>query len=624
MPDLVDWLHRQGAITDLDLHFTRFITARADGPGPELALGVCLASHWTGNGNVCVGLRTLAGQPLFADRLEREPPLAPPLDAWRRALRRSAVVGRPGDFQPLILDRRDRLYLYRYWDHERRLAADLLSRARIVDDPADDARLGAELERLFGASDERHVDWQRAAAAVALTRRLCVISGGPGTGKTHTVVRILALLLGSAPANPLRIALAAPTGKAAARVQDSIRRSKATLDLPPPLAAMIPDRAQTLHRLLGPLPDGVGFRHDRDRPLPLDVLIVDEASMIDLALMARLVEALPSAARLILLGDKDQLASVEAGAVLGDICGRVPGPGPAFRQRLQRLAGASLPAGRRSRSPLADCVVQLRHSRRFGSRSGIGRLARAVNRGDAGQALRILVDPATTDVGWQRLAGVSVNERLTLRLADGYGEYLRLLQEGAGADRISTAFDRFRVLCALRRGPFGVAELNRLIERELRRRRLIPPAQTAPWYPGRPVLVTRNDYRLGLYNGDIGLTLPDAEGRLRVRFAAPDGDQRMLAPGRLPAHETVYAMTVHKSQGSEFDRVLLILPPADSRALGRELLYTGITRARRRVELWASEAALRTAIGRRTERASGLEEALWRGPATPTGGGDLT
>lgn len=613
MLHILQSLHAAGRITDLDYHFTRFLSEKGGEHTPEVLLATCLVSHWTGNGNVCVHLPALAEQALFEGEDEVEPLPAPALKIWTAALRRSPLVGRPGDFRPLILDRRQRLYLYRYWDYEQRLAAQLLARAEVLDSDIDPQRLTADLARHFGPPGDA-VDWQKVAAATAVLRRLCVISGGPGTGKTSTVLRVLALLLGQAGERPPVIALAAPTGKAAARMQEAIRATVQQLDLPPELRAALPERAQTIHRLLGVLPDGVNFQHHRENPLLLDVLIVDEASMVDLALMTRLIEALPLNARLILLGDKDQLASVEAGSVLGDICGRVPGFSAEFRERLVALTGEALPSDRPGRSPLSDCVLQLRHSYRFGSDSGIGRLARAINAGKSAAALRLLRGKTFPEVRWRGLSGRNVSEQLALRLAEGFAPYLRLLHEGGPVPEILAAFERFRVLCALRNGPFGVSGLNRAIERELERRRLIPARLRrgdGPWYPGRPVLITRNDYNLQLYNGDIGLTLADATGRLRVVFPGPNATLRWLLPGRLPDHETVYAMTVHKSQGSEFDKVLIILPPEDNRVLGRELLYTAITRARHDVELWATPLSFEAAVARRMQRASGLGDHLW-------------
>ena len=603
-------LNQQGLISDLDYQFTRWLSWEAAQTSPELELGACLASYWTGNGNVCINLPIMAGRSLFA---EQAPGLVTPAyPLWRDALRQSGVVGWPGDQQPLILDGRGRLYLYRYWLYEQRLRANLLARAEAVETPADEARLRANLHEAFGAPDPAVCNWQKIAAATAALRRLCVISGGPGTGKTTTVVKILALLLAQYPDKPLRIRLAAPTGKAAARLQEAIREAKQRLHYEPWLAQAIPEDASTLHRLLGSVPDSVYFRHNEQNPLALDVLVVDEASMVDLALMAKLTDALPPKARLILLGDKDQLASVEAGAVLGDICGDNPGFSPEFRRRLASLTGEPLPIanapGSRPVSPMRDCIVLLKHSYRFGADSGIGELARAVNRGAGSVARRLLGSQRFSDLAWWTV-NKTFSERLGKALAEGYADYLAALRARAEPAVLFDAFNRFRVLSALRHGLYGVEELNSLIERLLHEQRLLRVRQ--PWYPGRPIMITRNDYDLRLYNGDIGLTLVDADAQLRVYFQTADGLLRRFPVSRLPSHETVYAMTVHKSQGSEFDQILLLLPPEGNPLLSRELLYTGITRARQRVSIWGNEAVLRAAAERRSQRSSGLAEALW-------------
>ncbi len=603
---------RQGLLGDLDLHFARLM-GRLDKEGsPELLLGAALASAWTASGHVCVDLRELAGRSVLdspGPDSAQEALIAPSLDRWLAALRTSPVVGRPGDYRPLVLDKHGRLYLYRYWDYERQLATDLLARAG-QPVAVDEARLAADLEALFPHRDDA-TDWQKLAAAAAALKGLCVISGGPGTGKTTTVIRILALLLGQSQ-SPTRIALAAPTGKAAGRMQEAIRKAKQTLNLPPDLAAAIPEQAATVHRLLGVKEDGVYFRHDRDNPLPVDLLVVDEASMVDLALLAKLLWALPPSARLLLLGDRDQLASVEAGAVLGDICGGGADFTEPFRERLARLTGETLDPGPAQASTLADCVVLLKRSYRFGADSGIGQLARAVNGGDAAAALELLKAGRHGDLAWRSPASPrELEDWLAEAAVTGFKPYLDQLRAGAEPRAVFAAFDRFRVLAALRRGPVGVMELNRAIEGALQGRRLIN-ART-PWYRGRPVMITRNDYNLRLYNGDVGICLPDPQDpeRLRVCFQAVDGEPRWFPPSRLPAHETVYAMTIHKSQGSEFERVLMVLPFEPSRILTRELVYTGLTRARAAVELWCPAGILKAAAGRRLHRASGLAERLW-------------
>ncbi len=602
-------LRDAGHLTDLDVHLADLLARLSGGEVPELSLAAALVSHRTGEGHVCADLTAAAGRPLVDAAADA--PVAPDLASWTAALRATPVVGTAEDDTPLVLDAAGRLYLRRYWAYERTLADDLAARAVAQPADVDEARLRAAaatvLPRAPGAAG---TDWQRVAAVTAVLRRLCVISGGPGTGKTSTVVRLLGLLAAAARA-PSRVVLAAPTGKAAARLQAAVRAGRAALPLPDDLQSAIPDQASTVHRLLGARLDSPAVSHDARNPLAADLVVVDEASMVDLALMAKLVRALRPEARLVLLGDKDQLASVEAGAVLGDVCGPAPGFSPEFAARVARVTGESLPpdAGGGA-SALRDAVVLLRDSRRFPASSGIARLAGAVNRGDAEGALAVLA-AGHDDVGWRPLGTGGWRNAFVATAVEGFAPYLERVRAGAAAEAVFAAFAGFRVLCAHRQGAAGVERVNRLLEDALATHRLIRPR--GPWYPGRPVMVTRNDYALRIFNGDVGIVHPDpdAPGGVQVVFEGPDGSPRPVAPARLPSHETVFAMTVHKSQGSEFDRVLLLLPPEPSRVVTRELLYTAITRARTRVDVWASEAALRAAVARRIERSSGLRDALW-------------
>jgi exodeoxyribonuclease V alpha subunit len=595
-----------GHLTDLDVHLADLLARLARDDAPALLWAAALVSHRTGEGHVCVDLATAAGRPLMDGVADA--PVAPALAPWLGALRAAPVVGGPADDTPLVLDDANRLYLRRYWTYERDLAADLLARAA-APVAVDDGRLRAAVRQLMPADPGAAVpDWQRVAAVTAVLRRLCVISGGPGTGKTSSVVRFLALLAAQSVDPPLLVELAAPTGKAAARLEEAVRAGRATL--PPVLRAAIPEQASTVHRLLRMRPNSTRAGFDRSRCLPADVVVVDEASMVDLALMAKLVRALRPEARLVLLGDKDQLASVEAGAVLGDVCGTAPGCSPAFAARLSGIVGETVPAGEiSSGSVLRDAVVLLRASRRFAADSGIGRLAAAVNRGDADAALAVLA-AALPDVGW-RPPDAQAGRALLAAATDGFAAYLERLRGGAPAADVFDGFATFRILCAHRAGPGGAAGLNRLVEQALATQGLIRP--TGRWYAGRPVMVTRNDPALRLSNGDVGIVVPDTDdpGRLTVAFAAADGGVRHVSPPRLPEHETVYATTVHKSQGSEFDRVLLVLPQEPSRVVTRELLYTAITRARARVEIWGSAAVIRAGVTTRIERSSGLRDALW-------------
>ncbi|MBI0325828.1 AAA family ATPase [Burkholderia plantarii] len=718
-------------------------------------------SRATAAGHVCISLGALAAR------------YAVTLDQVRAELAASGVTGfgrAPlGADRPLVVDAQGRLYLARYFDYETRLADALVMHARAARPGSGavsgssgalvPARLRESLGRYFAPPREGEIDWQRVAAVVALGGRVTIVSGGPGTGKTTTVVGLIACLIEMQPA--LRIALAAPTGKAAQRMQEALHARAS--GLPAELAAQLPRTSYTLHRLLGWLPGG-RFRHHRDNPLPYDLVVVDEASMIDVALAAHLLDALAPGARLVLLGDKDQLAAVEAGAVFAELsarptfssagCERIAealgvapaafvaalpdearGPArlapalpdapavsaadadadrrparresapavargrrgarsaahdaagvpaqrslfdfddaaasddalasgtahditaePASRAGEDGFAGAPLDAwiepdelawldawrmdevevarfdaGRPGMEavpeagleparhadavafgePLADCVVWLERNYRFGLDSPIGRLSLATRRGDTQAALDALSTRADAaarfvDDSGDALAAVTVE-----RLADGFAAYGEALRDAlaSGAPDPLPLFDvlnRFRVLCATRTGARGADEINLRVAAQVRRAVGVPLAVGAHWFAGRPVMVTRNDYALGLFNGDIGIALPDAKGALRVWFRGADGLARAVSPAALPPHDTAFALTVHKSQGSEFDEAALVLPAAFGRVLSRELVYTAITRARSRVQVIGPRAVLAQAIATRTQRDSGL------------------
>jgi exodeoxyribonuclease V alpha subunit len=525
-------------------------------------------------------------------------------------LLRSAVVGRPGEFRPLILDAAGRLYLQRYWQYEKELADAIREKASAAGDICEDT-LNKGIDRLFPPLASGKTDWQALAAIAAVRKKFAIISGGPGTGKTSTVVKIIALLIEQKPEQRLRIALAAPTGKAAARLHQSISLMKGGLACSEATREQMPVAVSTMHRLLGSIKASVRFRHNRENRLPFDVVIIDEASMVDLPLMAKLVTALEEGARLILLGDKDQLASVEAGSVLGDLCGGGRGEvfSAAFRQSVKKLCGAELQSNAAEAHPpvLADTLVVLKKNYRFQDGSSIGRLATAINAGDGEQALALFTT-GKADLRWGDIPPAAMLKKaLAGEVVAGYRHYLAAETPAEALAR----FDAFRVLCALREGAYGVVAVNRLIEEILAENRLIDVQSR--WYKGRPLIMTTNDYNMKLYNGDVGIVFPDpgGSGVLRVCFPAPDGGVRAVSPLRLPDHETVYAMTVHKSQGSEFERLLLLLPDHDSELLSRELLYTGITRAKHDVAVWGKREIFAAAVARRIQRTSGLSDALW-------------
>ncbi|WP_318512551.1 exodeoxyribonuclease V subunit alpha [Photobacterium leiognathi] len=460
------------------------------------------------------------------------------------------------------------------------------------------------------------LNWQKVAAAVALTRQFAVISGGPGTGKTTTVAKLLAALVMQAGDEHIpNIMLVAPTGKAAARLTESISSAVKSLPIEKSVKERIPTQSSTIHRLLGAIPGRVEFRHHKENPLHLDVLVVDEASMVDLPMMARLLDAMPAGAKLILLGDRDQLASVEAGAVLGDICSFAnQGYSGSQGQVLSQLTGYDLHSTSLDLSLVADCLCMLQKSYRFHSQSGIGQLAKAINSGR----------PALVDKVWQQgfkdihhyALSTESYQSMINQVTTFYFDYLDAIAEQREPKVVLDAFANVRLLCALREGDFGVAGLNYRIEKELTHRGKINPGDDT-WYQGRPIMITRNDHAVGLYNGDIGITMlePETEAvdgvrRLKVYFEMPDGTIRGFLPSRISEHEVVFAMTIHKSQGSEFADTVMVLPHDFTPILTRELIYTGITRAKARLYLYAQPDVIRRSVQVRTERASGLSELL--------------
>ncbi len=636
-----------GALTPLSCHFARFI-ARQSGQAEDslLVLTAALLSQSNQQGDVCLDLGRRAGMPLF----EHAPvpagtysaiaeTAAPALAQWQVALLQSHCVGNPGEVAPLILDG-PRLYLQRYWSDEQIVYHAINARLQLVED-IDLARLQQGLARLYpqratpGRPDihpqldlltpaAAEPDWQCVASALAVTRRFAVISGGPGTGKTTTVVKVLVLLLEQNPT--LRLRLAAPTGKAAARMVESIRAARGRLILAPDIAGLLPDEASTLHRLLGYQGSSArgGFRHNRLNPLQVDCLVIDEASMIDLTLMKALLDATPVDTRIILLGDRDQLASVDAGNVLGDITGhgRELTYRPAMAALLARLSGIEqncLP--QEAGGPaVADAIALLRTSHRFSADSAIGRLAALVNKGDDAAALELLLKGR--EVRTDNAGEVDSEVVLLHPTASEWNPLNRAVLDWAvlrysvyllceSVEEALQSFEATRILCASHEGPCGDTEINRLLAERLRARGLLEPGED---FHGKPVMITVNDYELGLFNGDIGLLWRDDDGVLQACFAQLDGQVRRLSARSLPEHVTAWALTVHKSQGSEFDQVMLVLPAdINSPLLLRELLYTGITRARSRLLIHSAAEVFAVACRTPVHRSSGLAGLLgWR------------
>jgi exodeoxyribonuclease V alpha subunit len=713
---LLDWTE-QGSLRRLDSAMAHFVHQHDAKASPALLVASALLAHMEGRGHVCLPLRDLVMQPqsvlLWPDNMQASlnalwAELPKGLSAWLKALTRSPVVrcawvGEPSEGaasaqggasddggQPLVLGGtpdQPLLYLRRYWVYEQQVAQAMAERTKALPE-VDTAAARYWLDRLFPVSTRGRPaapptdapdalalshDWQKMACALALRSGLTVITGGPGTGKTYTAARLLALLLATS-ANPsqLRVALAAPTGKAAARLRQAIDQSLASLQIGLGQSIdlkSLTDRlgkASTVHALLGLQAGSRQFKHNAQRPLDLDVLVVDETSMVHLEMMAALMQAMPAHAKLVLLGDKDQLASVEVGSVLGDLCAHAQDNlyNPSTCDYLQATCGEVLQPSPRPGSPLDQQTVMLRHSHRFGS--DIGALAKAVNRGIASttapqdlfeppstlgayallargtqQAHAALADtatgaphPARADVGKVYAVPAPVKPEAVVRLAlQGrphapacFADYLRIMQAGPEAVvsgdagdaqnaaaaahnqwvvRVLQAFERFRILCAVHDGDWGDRQLNLQVQRALAEQGLLKPE--GEWFAGRPVMVTRNDKSLGVFNGDVGVVLPGlASKALRVWFL--EGTElRSVSVSRLAHVETAFAMTIHKSQGSEFAHAVVVLPDTGGDLLTRELVYTGITRAKEHLTLVEPRAGLLAeAMARQVQRASGL------------------
>ncbi len=636
-------------LRQLDAKVAEFLLEQFPHITAEQALLGALVSAQQAAGHLCLDMADQGVyERLFTVEVQQgKPELKAPqllpkkVSQWRALVLDSPLVH--GADSPLVLEGQ-RLYMRRHWEQER-LVATIITQ-RLNEPPISVPTLAPLLNALFG-EPTADTDWQRAACALAAQRRFAIITGGPGTGKTTTVLKLLVLLqqLALQQGAPLRIRLAAPTGKAAARLTESIREEIATLNVAE-VREHLPTEVATIHRLLGSRPHSRHFRHNAGHPLPADLVVVDEASMVDMELMAALLQALAPQARLVLLGDKDQLASVEAGAIMGELCGEVSAKeaNNYHQTTLNALQDAGVNglegvAPNPNASALAQHIVMLRKSYRFDASSGIGELARAVNNNDALYAKQLLAQGGVAstnheqDLTYLSLKSHEVEATLPqLLLAPlhkqaqpwGLKTLFQLVNtpledEEAWARQCLRQLARQQLLSGQRRGPYGVVALNQMVEARLREEGLIEASLSrgdTSWYPGRPVMITRNDYQLKLMNGDVGITLK-VGGKLRVAFELADGSIRWVSPQRLNQVETVYAMTVHKSQGSGFDHTVLLLPPHAGEVFTRELIYTAITRSKKHFTLITlNPEVFYHAMGRVTQRASGLWEKIMQQSST--------
>lgn len=584
-------------------HFANQMIRLEGESSPGLLLASGLLSNEIFKGNVCIDFVKYSGKSSKHDFPENETELSfPNAKEWYETLKASKIVGQPGEAKPLIMEKQEGdwlLYLNRYWQYEDRLVQIIKEQLTLGHHHATAPGSDDIINKLFSkaaGTDET----TKAVALTALNSPLTVITGGPGTGKTTIVLKILALILDEhqqkALSEPYRFRLVAPTGKAASRLKESIIDRKRELVqqklISKELSELIIEDASTIHRLLGYIPGSVFFKHNLNHPLPIDCLIVDEASMVDLALMSKLLEAVPQKAKIILLGDENQLASVEAGSVLRDIC-----------------------LGLRNNALYQHCVVTLTKSHRFSSEKGIGQLSLLINEGKGKDAVALLDQyQSRHDSETKTREGIIAWETvpkptgLFSKIKQLYFDHYKQLIQAESIEKAYQVFNNFMMLAALRRGPYGVEQINQLIESILISQDLLIKGKE--WYPGKPVLIISNDYHLKLFNGDIGITFPDPETNdLRVYFKTDDGF-RKISPYRLSNYETAYAITAHKSQGSEFNQVLLLLPPEENPILTKELIYTGITRARNKVTIMGEKQVFIKSVNKSIERVSGLRQKL--------------
>lgn len=596
---------RDSSFQSFVYHFANQMIRLEGKTSPELMLASGLLCHELFKGNVYIDLQKYSNKQSKLDFPENEVKLSfPELSIWQNNIKSCKCVGNPGDPTPLILENHDGnlvLYTNRYWQYEENLARAVKEKVGMKKTDENKVEGGDFFERLFPTKKTGpQENLQKTAALTALNNPFTVITGGPGTGKTTIVIKILALILNDFQKKEgkltYRFQLVAPTGKAASRLKESIiDRKKELLEqklISQELFDLIKEEASTIHRLLGYVPGSVYFKFNREQKLPLDCLIVDEASMVDLALMSKLLEAVPQYAKIILLGDENQLASVEAGSVLRDIC-----------------------LGLRKSQFHQHCIVTLAKSHRFSSEKGIGKLSQIINAGKGQEAVRLLEEynpkgheDSNFDNGaifWEQ---VPKPTGLPAKIQKNFlNHYCSLLQTDT-IEKAFKIFDQFIILCALRQGPYGVEQINQLIERSLVNQNLVVNGKQ--WYSGKPVLITHNDYQLKLFNGDIGITFFDADSKdLRIFFKKETG-YRKISPYRLSHYETAYALTVHKSQGSEFNQILLLLPPEENKILTKELIYTGITRARSSVTIMGEKSVFARSVNKSIKRYSGLNQKM--------------
>lgn len=590
--------HLNEIITDVEKEFVRLLLELdKDVPTPVLlAAASCVFAQQ--QGHICIDLSDSKSVPdfLFKDentgiQLDKKT-----LESWENELEKSSLISQNGQLAPMVLENR-RLYLHRFWKYEEELTKWIKQRSSVTNgiNKQEQNILGSLLK---AGGDLFEVDWQQVAVCLSFIKDLVVISGGPGTGKTYTVLNIIAAQAKAHPKEKFKIGLAAPTGKAARRLINSIEEGKTQLPRSLQDGIELPKHAHTVHKLLGADHNGSNFKFDQNNQLPYDLVVVDEASMLDITMWVRLIRAVGPETKLVVLGDKDQLASVEAGSILGDICGGDNRFSEQISAAIGNLTGASIPTVKNAPS-VNDCIVFLTKSYRFGEQSGIQKLAEAINRADHTEVLKILKDPEYSDVAIIEPSNESLDKLIDTFSIQHHEEY-----SSKSRDLRLKEANRKKILCAIRKSDLGVEQLNSWSEYRIKRKNNLLTSNE--WYDGRPVMATRNDAILRIRNGEIGLYDQDRES---VTF---EGEADVIvSPARLSGYEPAFAITIHKSQGSEFENVAIVLPSKENSILSKEILYTAVTRARENTLLIAHEEILTKTVLRSVSRKSGVRHKLW-------------
>ncbi len=586
-----------GFITSLEVEFTRFLLQISPDESEKVLLAASACVYAQSNGHVCLDFQKWEEEFLFNEPGTDIQITEALKNDWISALKNSDLVSSGKELQPLVLED-DRLYLQRFWKYEEELAEWMKEKSSVVHDISEKKKKVLR-SLLVPLGDLFETNWQHLAVMLSFLKDLVIISGGPGTGKTYTVLNIIAAHKMAHAGKPFRIALAAPTGKAARRLMDSIEEGRENLPKEYQSEMDIPDSALTVHKLLGANFRGSQFKFNEQNKLPYDMVVIDEASMLDITMWVRLIRSIGSTTKLVVLGDKDQLASVEAGSILGDICGGENTFSPAISTYVADINGMKL-STTNAKPMINDCVVFLTKSYRFGEESGIGTFAQAVNASDAQQALSILKDPKSGDINWVQPTAKNLKTVVSKYAVDHFEDYVRVEEE----ERLE-ASNRKKILCVLRKSDYGVEILNQRIEHQIRQNLNLLTAQE--WYEGRIVMATRNDAVLKVRNGEIGIYKEGDPGSIRF-----EGEQAIkISSNRLKEYEPAFSITIHKSQGSEFEEVAILLPSQINTILSKEILYTAVTRARRSTLIIASEEIIKKTIERSVSRNSGVRNKIW-------------